>query len=272
MKKDCKIIQDLLPNYIEKLTNEETNVFVQEHLKECEECKKVYESMKKELDVKNEGIEVKEVNYIKKFSKKMKVLRRILSVILILFVVIVGRRVIILTSLQHKAQETKKDTPSNYYAKVQSYSGKDMSIIESYNDGEDYFVTFTNFSEERGKIVNKWYKLGDESFRLSETEGKKVISKTGSASINPISFTSEMFIENLFLAIASSVEKIEINGKECYIIRDGNTEKFIDIETGYAIRLIDNANNRIVDYHYKFGVVEDKHLEKPDTTGYVEVE
>ena len=29
-KKDCKIVQDLLPNYIEKLTNEETNNFIEE--------------------------------------------------------------------------------------------------------------------------------------------------------------------------------------------------------------------------------------------------
>ena len=33
--KDCKIVQDLLPNYIEKLTNEETNKYIEEHLNEC---------------------------------------------------------------------------------------------------------------------------------------------------------------------------------------------------------------------------------------------
>ena len=27
-KKDCKIVQDLLPNYNENLTNEETNKFI----------------------------------------------------------------------------------------------------------------------------------------------------------------------------------------------------------------------------------------------------
>ena len=36
-KRDCKIVQDLLPNYIENLTNEETNHFIEEHLKECPE-------------------------------------------------------------------------------------------------------------------------------------------------------------------------------------------------------------------------------------------
>ena len=47
-KKDCKIVQDLLPNYIENLTNEETNKFIDEHLKECNECQKIFENMKKE--------------------------------------------------------------------------------------------------------------------------------------------------------------------------------------------------------------------------------
>ena len=40
--RNCKIVQDLLPNYIEKLTTEETNQFIEEHLKECDECKKSF--------------------------------------------------------------------------------------------------------------------------------------------------------------------------------------------------------------------------------------
>ena len=55
--KSCKIVQDLLPNYIEKLTNDETNKFVELHLNECEECKKVYNNMKKELEPKTEQID-----------------------------------------------------------------------------------------------------------------------------------------------------------------------------------------------------------------------
>ena len=46
--KNCKIVQDLLPNYIENLTSEETNTFIEEHLTECEDCKKIYETMKKD--------------------------------------------------------------------------------------------------------------------------------------------------------------------------------------------------------------------------------
>ena len=43
--RNCKIVQDLLPNYIDGLTNEETNVFIENHLKECSECKKTFENI-----------------------------------------------------------------------------------------------------------------------------------------------------------------------------------------------------------------------------------
>ena len=33
-KNECKIIQDLLPNYIENLTSEETNSYIKEHLEQ----------------------------------------------------------------------------------------------------------------------------------------------------------------------------------------------------------------------------------------------
>ena len=56
MKKDCNIVQDLLPNYIERLTNEETNKFIEEHLKTCEDCKKIYDDMKESLNKKTSFI------------------------------------------------------------------------------------------------------------------------------------------------------------------------------------------------------------------------
>ncbi len=42
---DCDIVLELLPLYIEKKTGQESNVFVESHLTECEACRKVYELM-----------------------------------------------------------------------------------------------------------------------------------------------------------------------------------------------------------------------------------
>ena len=61
---ECKIVQDLLPNYIENLTNEETNKYIEEHLKKCENCKKVLENMKKDIQVNDLKRTKKEVKYI----------------------------------------------------------------------------------------------------------------------------------------------------------------------------------------------------------------
>ena len=36
--RDCKIIQDLLPNYIENLTNTETNQYIERHIMDCKLC------------------------------------------------------------------------------------------------------------------------------------------------------------------------------------------------------------------------------------------
>lgn len=42
----CIIIQDLLPNYIEKLTSDETKQYIKEHLKRCKKCQKILKNMK----------------------------------------------------------------------------------------------------------------------------------------------------------------------------------------------------------------------------------
>ena len=83
-KRDCKIVQDLLPNYIEKLTDEETNLYIEEHLKGCDECKKMFENMQKDLKVDNPERDSREVKYFKKYSNKLKILKAMIVIILVI--------------------------------------------------------------------------------------------------------------------------------------------------------------------------------------------
>ena len=106
-KRDCKIVQDLLPNYIEKLTNEETNMYIEEHLKECTECKTILENMQKELNINSNKRDEREVKYIKKFSNKMKILKFIILAFIIIYIAVVGRRTFIMASLSEKAKENQ---------------------------------------------------------------------------------------------------------------------------------------------------------------------
>jgi hypothetical protein len=82
MKKEltCSIVQDLLPNYIEMLTSEETNYEIEHHLDICEECKKVYEQMGADI-VNIEKAPLIEVKFLKKV-KRTRLLAAALCVVL----------------------------------------------------------------------------------------------------------------------------------------------------------------------------------------------
>ena len=46
MKNECSIVRDLLPLYAESMVSPETASFMEEHLKDCEHCRKEYERLK----------------------------------------------------------------------------------------------------------------------------------------------------------------------------------------------------------------------------------
>lgn len=54
-KISCAVVRDLLPNYIEKLTSEETNLVMEEHFDSCVECTKERNTMMKSMDHTNKA-------------------------------------------------------------------------------------------------------------------------------------------------------------------------------------------------------------------------
>ena len=93
MNRNCNIVRDLLPLYVEKMLSADSQTFVEEHLKECEDCRKELESLKQGdssvsivKDHTDEAIPIKKVK--KKLSKK-RALTIITAVVLTLAAVIV---------------------------------------------------------------------------------------------------------------------------------------------------------------------------------------
>ena len=276
MKKECKIIQDLLPNYIEKLTNNETNSFVEEHLKECTECQKIFENMEKDINAKTTKKDNREVNYIKKYNKKLKFFKNVLLIIILLYVIVVSRRAIIMTSLSKKANTNQ--IQDNYYAKLYSYQGNSFTITECYNKGKDHLTTRTIFTN--GQQIKKltYYIKGNEKIFLAEFNGQKHILNSEEmvgGTVLPVTYVADGLLANLQYAFITGIDSTYCNGKECYIIKGNSYERYIDKETGLAIRDIEKSTKEItretdvvVDYEYKFNVVQDSDIIKPDTTGY----
>lgn len=52
MEKNCKVISDLLPLYLDEACSDESKKIVEEHLKECEKCRLLAQDMKKSISDK----------------------------------------------------------------------------------------------------------------------------------------------------------------------------------------------------------------------------
>ena len=80
-KKDCKIIQDLLPSYSDGITSQETNNYIEDHLKNCAECKNILKNMNKEIEPNETIDQAKELKYLRGFKNRRNIMV-VLSIIL----------------------------------------------------------------------------------------------------------------------------------------------------------------------------------------------
>ena len=233
--------------------------------------------MQKEIKVSTTKRDDREVKYIKKYNKKLKILKYALLIIILIYVIAVGRRTIIMSSLSGKATENQIN--DNYYVRLYSYRGDTLTITESYNKGEDYLTTLTRVVN--GSNIQKitYYKKGEEQLFIIESDGKKNILNSETmlgGHILPVTYVSNGILANLQYALITGIDSTYCNGKECYVIKGNSYERYIDKETGLAVRNIEKSNKEItrkndavVDYEYKFNIVKDSDIVKPDTTGYI---
>ena len=86
MKNDltCAVVRDLLPSYVEGLTEKETSEAVERHLEGCSQCRRLRYAMS--LDAQTDAREEKEVDYLKQVNRQGK-RRTVRAVVLALVIV-----------------------------------------------------------------------------------------------------------------------------------------------------------------------------------------
>lgn len=295
-KKECKIIQDLLPNYMENLTSIQTNEYVEEHIKNCQECKKMLENMQKEIPADTKGKNEKEVKYMKKYRNKMRTLSFILLAIFLVFVGTTTRKAIILIDLAQKAEETVKNT--NYhmttygYYKGEAYKSEELVLNDKkrliytmYSERGTYISQHFVYKTEQGEIKRNFYeeqKGGKKKARLGivvDTEHTRL-----GAEMRPL--RTENIVHLLLNAVITSVQSRSLNGKECYLVTNfkGN---YVDVYDGAGM-YFDKENGLMVgatecevhysdgitrietgrEIEYEFGTVTEKDFIEPDINEY----
>lgn len=291
-KKDCRIIQDLLPTYIEKLTSQETNNYIEEHLTECTECSKILANMKKNIKIENNKVDKREINYFKKYNKKINFLKIIILIIIIIFLTIIGRKALILKTLSEKAN--KNINSDNYYARLSQYEGTTILITETYKKGQKQMNIQTYYDSQNKEHYSKLIEYSDiNTTRLyTELNNEKIaILDENSAILPPMkvsesySHYSETIWKLIKNTIFSSIHKVKCNGRDCYYFSRLETDMlgfsevssgiYIDKETGLPIRTTaetfktnQGTFDPIIEFYYEFDKVTDEDIKEPDITQY----
>lgn len=281
MEKNCKIIQDLLPTYLEDLTNPETTQFIEEHLATCKECQVVLESMK--TGGSEEENAEKEVDYLKKYNHRLKIFKSIVLMVVLIFMVHVVRNMIIINTLQNRRKNYDINNHNNYSLKVHNYLGNQLVHTEFYKK-DDKTLQIT---DSVGNHKDFLYTVGENATYYTENSGTKSVENLKAGEIilmdSPQYFIHENFVEYLWMSICTSIRSDMCNNIECYRITNipqSNTNWAMDVayiekETGLTIRLIGDVNDeeisRVVDYEQCFDDVSDDVFIQPDISEYTEI-
>ena len=81
MKNDCEVVRDLLPLYHDGVCSPKSRELIEEHLRECEACRKELEEIKKEISVSN--VSRKDAARAWRILARNLWLRRVVSIILV---------------------------------------------------------------------------------------------------------------------------------------------------------------------------------------------
>lgn len=273
-KKECNVIRDLLPNYAEKLTNSDTNEFIEKHIQTCEECATIlknYENTSKVND--NDKIFI---NYAKKFNLKFNILKYIILIIMLILVVIIINKAIIINSLISKSNNYEKST--NYYSKYYQYTENEITIIDSYNYNNIYFRTLKRLNRKKGETVSiiKEFYDGQTSKINTIYNGENHISvSTERNAIMPITPTSYYlklmnpydYLKNYLFA---NIKETTCNGIKCYRFTNlynyqtGNSDYiYINKENGLPIRCSvqsSDSYNEMREFLFEFDILTENDI------------
>ncbi len=68
MKNECDLVKDLLFSYNDNILSNTSKELVEEHLKKCDECKKILEEIKQDS---NDKKQIKEIDFLKSIKKNI---------------------------------------------------------------------------------------------------------------------------------------------------------------------------------------------------------
>ncbi len=174
MSKYCAIVKDLMWQYTEGECSPETKAFIEEHINECEDCRKLFESIKKTDELVSETVApepIPEEKILKKGFKKIRKRFVISTLALILIVPIVFCSILL-------SNEIKKEGICYSNIDEIAMARKFVTLLEKSEYGKaakmldfsDDYYSILDAKEELGKT---WY---DDAVIVDKSEDVYAIS------------------------------------------------------------------------------------------------
>lgn len=141
MKKECSVVQDVLPLYLENMISEGTAIFVKEHLENCSDCTAEFERLKsgKQIDEAKILQRKHDAEVIKAVSRKItKRIFKAVAAVCLVFVVLFSA-VLIYTGIDYPVTEdnislsTKTDNGYTYII-LETAAGKSLQFDSKTED------------------------------------------------------------------------------------------------------------------------------------------
>lgn len=167
MKNECEIVQDLLFGYNDKTLQNTSKEFVENHLKECNECKEILKQIQNDTEPEEE---IEKINYFKKVRSKINRKNIFLIIALVLLAFVILFNILVFVNYNTKASEMKivlKDNVTqeqlNDIDQIIKSNFKDVEIKYSSKEDElqKYKEKFKNFvagyDENNNPFSNMYY-------------------------------------------------------------------------------------------------------------------
>lgn len=267
-KLECKIVQDLLPAYIDKLTSPETNEFIEKHLQECKECQKDVEIMKKGLEMETKKMQ-HQVDYLKKYKRKILIAKIIISIAIIITCIFLGIKIYQLQFLtQIFEHNINYEIGSNY--KLIERSGSEGLTNETVcKDGTGYAKLNNGtiiWEDNNSKLFintneRKYFELDKNSPPIGMTDSIITIQTQNLFNIeNKNELIKRVLLNHI------DIHEEEYRDRKCYVILYEGEKIWIDKKNLFIIR--DDYQGKSTDYTIEINTVTDEEVQLPDLQEY----
>ena len=150
MKRECNIIRDLLPLYVENMASDETRAFVEAHLSRCPECNEFYLSMTdcgEDANDEDAGKKILPLRIVKRKLRRKRILTSLIAVVLSV-AILLGGGTLAYNIVDEKNKEAEIDYgESRWYSLADRKKAVDIILKDFiYSFGFGYDVISVKFA------------------------------------------------------------------------------------------------------------------------------